>query len=46
MATAFEKGDVVAIDSILTGHILATRQSYVRALQEGLIGTPPSERKT
>jgi DNA-binding GntR family transcriptional regulator len=46
IANAFDKGDIVAIDSILTAHILATRQSYLRALQEGLIGTPPGERKT
>jgi DNA-binding GntR family transcriptional regulator len=37
---AFERGDVMALDSVLTAHILGTRESYVRALGEGLIGTP------
>lgn len=37
MAEAFEKGDIVALDSVLTTHILATRESYVMALNQGLI---------
>ena len=37
----FEKGDVVGIESILTRHILGTRESYLTALQQGLIGAPP-----
>ncbi|MFC2254354.1 GntR family transcriptional regulator [Labrys portucalensis] len=39
MMSAFERGDLVELDSILVNHILNTRHSYVRALQEGLIGT-------
>jgi DNA-binding GntR family transcriptional regulator len=38
---AFEQGDVVALESILVRHILGTRESYLTALQEGLIGAPP-----
>ena len=38
MVEAFEKGDIVALDSILTAHVLATRESYVMALNQGLIG--------
>jgi hypothetical protein len=30
----------MALDSVLTAHILGTRESYVRALGEGLFGTP------
>lgn len=37
---AFEKGDVMALESVLTTHILGTRESYVQALGEGLIGSP------
>jgi DNA-binding GntR family transcriptional regulator len=40
IARGFERGDVVAMDSLLVRHILGTRESYVRALQEGLIGGP------
>ncbi|MDQ0393652.1 GntR family transcriptional regulator [Labrys monachus] len=35
--SAFERGDLIEIDSILVRHILGTRQSYVSALQQGLI---------
>lgn len=38
IADAFAKGDVAAIGPILTQHILGTRESYVAALQQGLIG--------
>jgi DNA-binding GntR family transcriptional regulator len=41
MAEAFANGDVMAIESVLVRHILGTRESYVTALQQGLIGTPP-----
>ncbi len=44
IAKGFERGDVVAIDALLVQHILGTRESYVRALQEGLIGAPPLAR--
>lgn len=37
MMAAFERGDLVELDSILVRHILNTRHSYVQALQEGLI---------
>lgn len=46
MLEAFEKGDVMALDAILTAHILGTRESYVRALGEGLIGTPERRQPT
>ncbi len=39
IADAFAKGDIPAIGPILTQHILGTRESYVTALQQGLIGT-------
>ena len=38
MVQAFAAGDVLALESTLVAHILATRQSYIRALQEGFIG--------
>jgi len=38
IAEAFASGDIMAIDSILVRHILGTRESYVAALQQGLIG--------
>jgi len=41
IADAFAAGDVMAIESILVRHILGTRESYVSALQQGLIGTNP-----
>ena len=41
IAEAFEHGDVVSLESILTRHILGTRESYLAALQQGLIGAPP-----
>ena len=41
IAEAFEKGDIVGIESILVRHILGTRESYLSALQQGLIGAPP-----
>jgi DNA-binding GntR family transcriptional regulator len=34
---AFANGDVMAIESILVRHILGTRESYLLALQQGLI---------
>ena len=37
---AFRKGDILAIDGILTEHILATRQSYIEAMQNGIIKAP------
>ena len=37
----FERGDVVSIEAKLTQHILGTRESYLLALQEGLMGEPP-----
>jgi DNA-binding GntR family transcriptional regulator len=40
IAAAFESGDIVGIESILTRHILGTRESYLTALQQGLIGAP------
>lgn len=45
IAEAFERGDVLTIDSVLTTHILGTRQSYLKALQQGLIGAPRAERQ-
>lgn len=41
MVQAFAAGDVLTLESILVGHVLATRQTYVRALQQGLIRLPP-----
>lgn len=41
IADAFEQGDIVGLESILTRHILGTRESYLTALQQGLIGIPP-----
>jgi DNA-binding GntR family transcriptional regulator len=41
IAEAFEQGDVVSLESILIRHILGTRESYLTALQQGLIGAPP-----
>jgi DNA-binding GntR family transcriptional regulator len=38
---AFAGGDIVGIESILVRHILGTRESYLAALQQGLIGAPP-----
>ena len=38
IAAGYGAGDIVAIEQVLVRHILATRQSYLRALQEGLIG--------
>lgn len=38
---AFAKGDIMAIEPILIQHILGTRESYVAALQQGLIGGVP-----
>ena len=38
IAAAFANGDVLAIETIFTDHILATRRSYLDALQQGLIG--------
>ncbi len=40
IAQAFESGDVVGLESILVRHILGTRESYLTALQQGLIGAP------
>ena len=40
IADAFEQGDIVGLESILVRHILGTRESYLTALQEGLIGAP------
>ena len=40
IAEAFAAGDVPTIDAILTEHILATRQSYIEAMHEGLIKAP------
>jgi DNA-binding GntR family transcriptional regulator len=37
---AFRNGDILAIDGILTEHILATRQSYIEAMQNGIIKAP------
>lgn len=37
IAIAFGRGDIVEIESILVRHILGTRQSYISALQQGLI---------
>jgi len=45
IADAFAAGDILAIEPILTEHILATRQSYVQALQQGLIGGHPRGEK-
>ncbi|MDQ7250572.1 GntR family transcriptional regulator [Dongia sedimenti] len=41
IADAFAKGDVAAIEPILNQHILGTRESYVAALQQGLISGIP-----
>jgi DNA-binding GntR family transcriptional regulator len=41
IAEAFEQGDVVSLESTLIRHILGTRESYLTALQQGLIGAPP-----
>jgi DNA-binding GntR family transcriptional regulator len=41
IAEAFERGDVVSLESTLIRHILGTRESYLTALQQGLIGAPP-----
>ena len=38
---AFAAGDVLSIDAVLTEHILATRRSYVTAIQAGMIGPQP-----
>lgn len=45
IAEAFAARDMAKLDAMLTGHILATRQSYVQALQQGAIGrkTPAAE---
>ncbi|MDQ0467750.1 GntR family transcriptional regulator [Labrys wisconsinensis] len=43
IAEGFARGDVVAIESILVRHILGTRESYVRALQQGIIASRPGE---
>lgn len=40
MLEAFERGDVIGIEPILTRHILNTRESYLAALQKGLIRPP------
>lgn len=40
---AFADGDVVGIEAILVGHILGTRESYVAAVRQGLIGAAPRE---
>lgn len=40
IANAFEQGDVVGLESILVRHILGTRESYLAALQQGLISAP------
>ena len=37
---AFARGDVMGIEPVLTRHILNTRESYLTALQEGLIRSP------
>jgi DNA-binding GntR family transcriptional regulator len=37
---AFERGDLPEIERILTRHILNTRESYLMALQQGLIRPP------
>lgn len=37
---AFRHGDILAIDGILTEHILATRRSYIEAMQGGLLKAP------
>ena len=44
IAKGFAQGDVVAMDTLLVRHILGTRESYVQALQEGLIGLAPHAR--
>ena len=41
IADAFAQGDIVALESILVRHILGTRESYLTALQQGLIGVAP-----
>ena len=40
IAEAFASGDIVGIESILVRHILGTRESYLAALQQGLIRAP------
>jgi DNA-binding GntR family transcriptional regulator len=40
IAEAFAEGDLMAIESTLIRHILGTRESYVTALQQGLIQAP------
>ena len=40
MLDAFATGDIMALDSVLTAHILGTRESYVLALQQGLVAAP------
>lgn len=37
---AFARGDVMGIEPVLTRHILNTRESYLTALQQGLIRAP------
>lgn len=37
---AFSNGDILAIDAILTDHILATRRSYIEAMQGGILKAP------
>jgi DNA-binding GntR family transcriptional regulator len=41
IAEAFAQGDVMAIEPLLVRHILGTRESYVFALQQGLIHATP-----
>ncbi len=45
IAEAFAAGDVPLIESILSEHILATRQSYLTVLKDGRFGVKPSGRK-
>jgi DNA-binding GntR family transcriptional regulator len=40
VAEAFAAGNMPVIEGILTEHILATRQSYIEAMREGLIKAP------
>ena len=40
IAEAFGRGDIMGLESLLTQHILGTRESYLAALQQGLIGAP------
>ena len=37
---AFRKGDILAIDGILTEHILSRAWSYIEAMQNGIIKAP------